>query len=451
MKQGKTLISIKITALSPLAIGKEKPGGSISEVEKYIPGSVLRGAVAKQILQRHSGMELENLDVVADKNHFQQLFLDENPAIFQNAYPAVALFGDRYQVVEDAIKVLPATAVSSKANPGFIAKNHGVFDTLIDSFCAEKFNYSYDPSNLKALADGIDSRVESYSSFYSKHGDKYYSHAVTSRLLTRVGINRHRATAAEDILYSIEVLNEAFIQKNDVNNTKFTNKITKKTDFKSLEWNNYVYRSCIIVPNKTLANKLTTFINNNSEKIRLGGSISRGLGKVKIHAKTIQINNNVKNRIYEFNRKLKERWKNWSEAFGETINNPFDSQIYFTINLQSDAILLENWQRTTVISAAMLKEFVYIKDEDDKSLKLHTAYSSYDYRSGWNSAWGLMKDVELVTNKGSVYLFSTTNPKLWYEKLFDLECSGVGERISEGFGQVEICNEFHLVFREAAI
>ena len=83
-----------------------------------------------------------------------------------------------------------------------------------------------------------------------------------------------------------------------------------------------------------------------------------------------------------------------------------ENQIYFTIDLQADAILTENWQHTTVISEAMLQEFTGV---NDSSLKLHTVYSSYDYRSGWNAAWGLMKDVELVTNSGGVYLFSTTN------------------------------------------
>jgi hypothetical protein len=34
-------------------------------------------------------------------------------------------------------------------------------------------------------------------------------HSVSKRLLTRVGVNRRRATAEEQILYSIEVLNES--------------------------------------------------------------------------------------------------------------------------------------------------------------------------------------------------------------------------------------------------
>jgi CRISPR-associated protein Csx10 len=123
--------------------------------------------------------------------------------------------------------------------------------------------------------------------------------------------------------------------------------------------------------------------------------------------------------------------------------------------------LTENWQRTTVISPKMLCEFVGLDDEyaqlndaekKENFLKLEVAYSSYNYRSGWNSAWGLMKDIELVTNRGAVYLFSTNkeNENKWTDKLKDLELKGVGNRTSEGFGQVQICNEFHSVFRENA-
>lgn len=431
----KKCIEIKLTALSPLAIGKEKPGGSISEVEKYIPGSVLRGAVAKEILRRYPEIEMQNLDV-ADNNDFRQIFLGENPAIFQNLYPAIAKGSNGYEEVKNtAIKVLPATAVSSKANPGFItSKKHGAFDTLIDWFCANKFDHPYDPSSINAIVDGVDSRVEAYSCFYTKLGNKYRSHAVTSRLLTRVGINRRRATAAENILYSIEVLNEEF-QTN-------TN-----------QWENYIYHGNIVILNEGLRNKLIKFFNQNSSRFSLGGSTSRGLGKVKIEARESQMLNNVKSRIETFNSKLKTRYQKWSDAFGQNTNNPFsNNRQYFTINLHSEAILVENWQRTTVISVDMLKQVLSV-DDNDASLELHAAYSSYDYRSGWNSAWGLMKDVELVTSKGSVYLFSVITKKInfWYEALFNLELNAIGERTTEGFGRVEICNDFHLVFREDAV
>ncbi|MCW5314973.1 CRISPR-associated RAMP protein Csx10 [Nostoc sp. KVJ3] len=429
-------IELTITALSPLAIGRQKPGGSINEVEQYIPGSVLRGAIAKYILHR-AGMELENL--AANGGDFAELFLEENPAIFQNAYPAVAKVGSKYQILNNTIKVLPATAVSSKANPGFLHKGHGVFDTLIDSFCAEQFNHPYDPSSLKALEDGVDPRVEAYNSLYSKHDQHYCTHTATSRLLTRVGINRYRATSSDDILYSIEVLNEAFSTLN-----KGKNK----------EWSNYVYRGYVNVPDNSLGKKLTNFINDNSEVFRLGGSVSRGLGKVKITAKEIPLPDDIPSRIDAFNQALQIRWQHWSDAFGEpnpmsnTLTESLRDRTFFTLNLHSDAILTEDWQRTTVISREMFKEFAVV---EDPSLQLHTAYSSYSYSSGWNSAWGLMKDVELVTNKGSVYLFSTQNRQMWEDALSNLEWRGVGDRTSEGFGQVEICNEFHQIFRECAV
>jgi CRISPR-associated protein Csx10 len=62
-----------------------------------------------------------------------------------------------------------------------------------------------------------------------------------------------------------------------------------------------------------------------------------------------------------------------------------------------------------------------------------------------------MKDVELITNKGAVYLFSTTEEDTWFRIVEYLEIRGVGERNCEGLGQIKLCNEFHLVFRERAV
>jgi len=448
-------IELKITALSPLAISRQKPGSSVSEVETYIPGSVIRGAIAGQMLEQYGQ---KNANLAADGNHFQSLFLNENSAIFQNAYPAIAKIykdkknedeEDEFELVTDEVRVLPATAVSSKADSGFKPKANGVFDTLIDRFCAEAYNYPFDPSDPKSLEDKTDARVEPYGGFYSKTDDsqvkyKYRSHSVSTRFLTRVGINRRRATSEDDILYSIEVLNESFVK-----NPK--SKLLKI-------WDNFVYRSLILVEDEEIAKLLQRFIDNNSDRFRLGGSASRGLGKVKIEAKDGKIPETIESRIKEFNARLKNRWELWP-VFSKPRENLLEGRTYFTIDLQSDAILTEKWRRTTVISPDMLcqlagleEEFSKLDSEEkDNFLKLHVAYSSYDYRSGWNSAWGLMKDMELITNKGSVYLFSTNKPDIWFDKLGRLEEKGAGERTCEGFGQIQICNEFHLIFRENAV
>ncbi|MGL5062840.1 MAG: type III-D CRISPR-associated RAMP protein Csx10 [Microcoleus sp.] len=406
-------IRLEIKALSPLAIGRQKPGGSVSEAEDYIPGSVIRGAIASQIL-RLSGHQSANL--AENGGDFQTLFLSDTPAIFQNAYPVNSDMNRRI----DGIWVLPNTALSSKAKEGFKLDNgNGVFDTLIDRFCAESYGHIYDP-----ICPNDGGRVEPYTCFYCKVGGNYYSHSVSKRLLTRVGINRRRATAEEQILYSIEVLNESQHHKQ-----------------KPIR-----YYGSVIVPDN-LENSLGQFINNLREDFRLGGSASRGLGKVEIKATIVESKPQIKARIEQFNAKLKKRWGEW-KIFGNPDEELAVDRTYFTINLQSDAILVDRWRRTTVISPEMLCQFAGV---NDTSLQLHTAYNSYDYRGGWNTAWGLMKDVELITNKGAVYLFSTTQRDMWLTIAEDLEMRGVGERTCEGFGQIQICNEFHTVFREDAV
>lgn len=416
-------IELEIEALSPLAVGRQKPGGSVSEADDYICGTVIRGAIAHHILQE-SGHQSVNLTENGDD--FQDLFLGDEPAIFTNAYPAALIIKGKI-VPQDRIeevKFLPATALSSKTKPGFInlkATNHGVFDSLIDRFCSEYYGYVYDPNCPK---DG--ERVEPFKGFYTKYDEKYYNLSVDKRLLTRVGINRKRATSEEEILYSIEVLNES---ESTGNNPKPV-----------------IYKSAIIVTDK-LADSLWEFINSRRHNFRLGGSTSRGLGKVEINAKEpVEFKPNVRDKVKNFTNKLQQRLNTWS-IFGNPIKEIPENKTFFTLDLQSSAILTEKWRTTTVISDEMLKQFTGV---EDSSLELETAYSSYDYRSGWNSAWGLMKDVELVTNKGAVYLFSTAQPESWYEALAELELTGVGEKTCEGFGKVEICDNFHLILREQA-
>ena len=417
-------IELEIKALSPLAIARYKPGGSISEAVDYVPGTVIRGAVAAQILNE-SGHQFTNL--TENGGDFQSLFLSDNPAIFQNAYPALVINGKIIpQARFEDNGVLPTTALSSKNKPGFKRREddpgkNGVFDSLIDRFCAEGYGYPYDPNCPK---DG--ERVDAADiSFYCKFKNKYHSLKANKRLLTRVGINRRRAASEEEILYSVQVLNESQDKKQQP----------------------VCYRGAILVEDD-LAESLRNFIEQRNQNFRLGGSTSRGLGKVEINTKKpVSARMDVEQKITKFNKIFQERWDKW-RVFGNPVKELPANPTYFTLDLQSDAILTENWRRTTVISEKMLRQFAKV---EDSSLKLEAAYSSYDYLSGWNAAWGLMKDVELITNKGSVYLFSTTQREIWDNVLGELEVRGVGDRTCEGFGQIQICNQFHNVFREKAV
>jgi CRISPR-associated protein Csx10 len=415
-------IDLEIKARSPLAIGKQKPSSSVSEADEYISGSVIRGAIAAQILQQ-SGHSSN--DFSTNGGDFQNLFLGDHPAIFQNAYPA-------FVNPQIAVQVMPSTVLSSKKQSGFKPENNGVFDTLIDRFCAKAYGHLYDPN---CPTDG--DRVDAFTGFYGIANGKYFKPSVDKRLLTRVGINRRRAVSEEQILYSIEVMNEL------------------KIPSKPHKTEPSIYRSSIYVDDADLAASLQQFIHANSQQFRFGGSASRGLGKTEIKATFLDKlpKSDLEQRVNDLNRELTKRWQDW-QIFGKPQEYIKSNRKFFTIDLQSDAILTDQWRRTMVISETMLKQFTGIADN---SLKLHVAYSSYDYRSGWNAAWGLMKDVELVTNRGGVYLFSVeVNGKSdrfaeWLEALERLEITGIGDRTSEGFGQVQVCNYFHLVLREDAV
>ena len=441
-------LELNITALAPLAIGRQKPGGSISEVEHYIPGGVIRGAVAAKIL--HQAKQQTDLpdDLSQQGGDFQALFLDDQAAIFQNAYPAVAdINEEESHYVEEPIYVMPATAVAAKNDGGFKLPNRenqkskGVFDTLLDRLCADACGHLYDPSSLDC------SRVEPISGFYSEANGYYRSHRVNTRFLTRVGINRRRATAQDEQLYSIEVLNESFLPN-------------AKSRFN--RWEYMGYRGYLWVPTEKdpeLCDRIANFLNGFGEHFRLGGSASRGLGKVKIEVKPAPDPPELKHRIDNFNQALQRRWQQWANLFlteEQTKDHEISKRTFFTLDLQSDAILRDRWQPATVITPEVLLAYARRwpgQIEVPSDIKLHAAYSSYDYRTGWNAAWGLKKDMELVTNKGSVYLLSIPSKQLadWLPILEILEQVGIGERTPEGFGQVHICNQFHTIFREEAV
>jgi CRISPR-associated protein Csx10 len=424
-------IQLLITAKAPLAIARQKTGSSISDVETYIPGTVLRGAIAGLMIRQ---AQAEGTDFASDSNSdFKTLFID-NQAIFQNVYPALTEVNNPAATPENNepktilqiqpdVQVMPATALSSKNASGFKPKGNGVFDTLIDRICADTYGQIYDPN---CPTDG--DRVDPFKGFYSIHSGTYYSHSATSRLLTRVGINRRRATAEDQVLYSLRVLNETKRRDDQVEDMVFAGNIWVCDD---------------------LAEDFCSYLEKQNQHVRIGAATSRGLGKIEIQPELIQHKSTVRQRIDNFNAVLRKRWSQW-KIFGNQPNIDIQNRCFFTLDLQSDAILVEQWQRTIVISPEMLQQSVKLTSG---KLQLHASYSSYSYRSGWNTAWGLHKDMELTTDRGSVYLFSIdeSDRATWEKALEDLEIWGIGNATAEGFGQVKVCDEFHNVLRENAV
>lgn len=402
-------LSVTIEVQSPLCFSERRPAGQFRESTHYVPGSVLRGAVADLMLR-------DNLEGSAE---FKALFNSERPAVFANAYPAPY--------------VLPATAMSCKAESGLRSEGkHGVIDTLIERLCFEALEPAgllYLPNCSYPLPDGrrCGARMERHAGFYGRKSNGFCSEQVTQRLLTRVAINRRRAVAEDELLYSPIVISEG---RRDSDGKYYPTR----------------FRATI-----TITAHADVLLRYLEQVKHLGSGTSRGLGQVCLEVDKMPVDNNedlelIRQRRQKLNTAIREFW-NWLKKLpgcGQPKHNP-DNGTYFTINLYSDAVLKEDgWLPTMVLSERMLQHLCKVGDD---SLQLIRAYSGYDYRGGWNVAWGLPKDVDVVVPRGSVFLFWTNRPEQWDKALLDIERWGIGERTAEGFGQVRVCDEFHVLAR----
>lgn len=391
-----TELIIKVELMSPMLPGGRKQSGKAIEAVQYIRGGLLRGAVANAWLLDPDSNETGD--------DFNTLFLSEDAGIFRNCYPGP--------------HVLPATAVGCKDFRGFIKSDddntgtHGIFDTLIERLVAEKTDWIYHPS-CSYCEKG---RVESQSGFYTKSNGKDEENKVNTRLLTRVAINRKRRVSADELLYSLNAI-----------------------DPLTVNGENIIFYGSARVPS-SLVNKVANTLQNDIQ--RLGGGTSRGLGQVRIKVENRDNTDTLSQRISDFNNHLQAVFDTYSSLPNVEVDAL--ESTYFSIALQSDAILTENWQRSMTLTAEMLQEVAGCQID----VELIRSFASYDYVSGWNAKWGLPKEVDLVTRAGSVFVFRTSDIEKWIPALRTLEKNGVGNRSEEGFGQILICDPFHLQTQE---
>ena len=392
------------------------------------PARFCAGAVASKLLQQKEETEEER-----DKREgtFQRLFGIHQPAaaVFRNAYPGTSL--------------LPHTALSCKDQPGFIKTDgkpndphdpHGVFDTLIDRLCYEQLR----PPGLLYLPrcpqapDCDPGRAEGFGGFYTISDGGYQKRSIPQRLLTRVGINRKRMAAEDSLLYAPMVLSEAWWSKDENNKSAIERAVFYGT----------------VEVEDDLSDQLVSALQSVEH---LGSGSARGLGQVEVQAELESANGNnlfekhqqnITQRVNQMNTTLQERW----EELRPLCDDSADCPQIFTLKLHSDTILKEKgWLPTMVLTADMLREMVGDNALDAKLLR---SYASYDYRGGWNTGQRLPKDTELVTRMGSVFVFATTQRDSWLKHLAVLEQKGIGQRTAEGFGEVVVCDAFHVEGRQ---
>ncbi|HIE52054.1 MAG TPA: CRISPR-associated RAMP protein Csx10 [Armatimonadetes bacterium] len=417
-----------VKAKSPITAGGLRPYGMFITTRDYIPGSVLRGAVAVHWLRTNKGL-------------YDRLFKSQEAVLFGNCYPAQER---RHACQPDYTLVLPATARTCKHFPGFVSgfklrvqenpdladlemEPHGVFDTLIPQLVyeamAEEMPVAFD---LRCQRANCECSTEPLAGFYERviqpFGTKPYTYrAVRARMhrLSHSAISRVTRTAKHGLLYSISALSA-----------------------------NNQFRGVVTVP----AHLNLAQVEQALRIPRLGARVSSGAGEVEINVYRLPLSDPrctlppVSARIRAFNDLLTEHWCDYHALAGRPNALPSKPpDTYFVLTLQSDAIL-----RTPAGTPTLEWNVSTLGGEE---VQLVRRWVSPRRVSGWNVAWGLPKAVDLACSAGSVFVYKwkghLPTDETGAEKhplvqaLREIELVGLGERRAEGFGRVLVCDPFH--------
>jgi CRISPR-associated protein Csx10 len=408
------ILKISITARAPLVFSERRPDGQFRPSTPYVPSVALRGALAQQFID---GDNHQNDD-------FDKLFTALNAPLFRNAY---LTYFDQTNPPGTFLpsRPLPVTAYSCKAESGF--DKHDVYDSLIDRLCCEQLGVvvPYLPrcchkDHEREGEQGRTNRVEAFVGFYVNTPQNKRSVTVPSQLTTRVALNRRRKVAQEGLLYSPLVISEATA---DGAPTTFHGTVVVNDD------NRELVERCL--PTLT----------------HIGSGAARGFGRIEVNVEHAS-DEDLPKRVNQFNDRIAQRWDLWKQLPRYENKEPAhapENGTFFAVLLMSDAILrADGWTPTVRLEEAML-------GSASEGAELVRCYATADYRGGWNTAWGLPKDTELVARMGSVYVYHTPkklDDQSWLNALRELEERGVGERRVEGFGQVRVCDEFHQDIQE---
>jgi len=433
-------VPIIIEALGPLAFPERKPGVQFRSSLPYVPGAAIYGALGSILGSQWPGKQEE----------FAALFRNIR---CHNAYPA--LEGDPWS------HPLPMTAIEPKGGKekGLRCPNcddkkgayrHPYDDSLVARVCWEQ----QQPAALLYMPTDDQGRPwEAVGrTFYTLENEQCEAwqpdgnllqagigtREVMQRVLTRVAINRRRGTAEDSRLYSPLVISEVMEDR--------CKKLTATR-----------FLGSIVIPDGD-----EHVLEALDHVTHIGGRQTTGIGAVQIHqqeAAPPADGAEIRRRIAIMTNRFREQTLfyqalggcGWKDAQGRDQETP---GTIFTVNLLSDAILLEQgWIPTNELSGDLLAKLTRTFTDTGEiaypgiNTRLIRSFTTTSIVGGWNVSWQRPKQTAVATNMGSVFVFqvhgdlSDEN----YHQLARLEHQGIGERRAEGYGQVRICDEFHLL------
>jgi CRISPR-associated protein Csx10 len=391
---------IQIELRSPLVLGSDRENPIFIETREYIPGGALRGAVARLI------KEVESVELL------ETLFGPEvTPPIFENLY---ASRGGAFTYP------IPLSARTCKYNSGFLSqgmKHHGIGDILIWQAAFEntlldskaKLPYLYQPRCPKCQEEVARPAIE----FYETIGGVYHPVRVPVRRLARTAINRHRYTAADQLLYTLETIEPGTLHGDDQKRLLFRGAVRYQPEHAEL---------------------LQTWL----PKVNwIGGGRSRGLGQISVELVDDDTTTPIlSKRLAALNEAVWEEYHFYQRVAGAT--PPPTDTVFFSLDLLSATIF------TRFGLPATEPDFSEI-GLSSANAQIYRAFTDQKVVGGWHMSAGLPRRTMLTTVAGSVYLIGVQGLSLQElaTLLEPIETSGLGAERERGFGRILISSPFH--------
>jgi CRISPR-associated protein Csx10 len=385
---------VKFIVLTPkraIHVGDVKAGNDFLGTLSYLPGSVLRGALAEWLIQ--SGRESDILPIV-QRIRFGNLFLSESESVYSLPFPMTALECK----VRGGFQQVPKEQRDKQG--------HGIRDSLLIALAyaeLERLGACF-PVPMALRCRKCKGRMERVSGFYARLPEGWSKVGVGQAMQTKVALSRCRRVAQEQILYRVIALRPQVV---------FVGRVWLAGDS---DWG---------------------LLREAVENVGVGALTTRGFGTACLQESEACLPS-VWERITQFNEQLREVWCDLAHLARQVKGNIPDEPVgtYFSVDLLAPAILhdehcLPTLELTLQLNGEFLQPIFWATQPA--------------FAGGWSTAWGLPKPTALAAAMGSVYVFrSEQSLSALLPHLEALEARGVGNCTDEGLGEILICHPFHL-------
>lgn len=399
-------LHVKIKLKSPLLLGTDRDYSLFLETRDYVPGGVLRGSLARLLLERDDAQTRQDFNALFDASALSP--------IFENLYPTWS---------ESPTYPLPLSARACKHHGGFNTPKkprHGIGDILIrqavfeDLLLTANLPLLYTPRCPRCGEDVTPPSTR----FYESTGKTYRPVSVPVRRFSRTAINRRRYTAADQLLYTLETIAPGRLRDGGQAPLFFRGAVHCQPSQKSVleRW----------LP----------------QIAWVGRSRSRGLGQIELDLLQDSFDIEMgappplKDRLAQFDRAARQEWGFYERMAGVA---PLAKNVhFFSLDLLSPAIFTRCGLPAAVPDLADL-------GLGPANASIYRAFTDRYVIGGWHMGQGLPRRTLLATALGSVYMIKTTNLSLdeLADRLQPLETLGLGDQRERGFGRVSISSPFH--------